>query len=533
MGRFRILKESLAAIPTPAAGYVQFAWDTADGLPKYKDETGAVSSLFGATEKNKLKTLVYDVVNDYGGKGDLKTVPDGAVTNGNPLLTCATSAPFVLADVGKRITLPRAGAANATLTTTIASFVSATQVNLTVSPSSTVSSIITSFGTDDTTAVQNAINAAQTAGGGIVWFGGGTTHRFGVTSTITVTGNGVQLWGPSGAHTSDIGDYTKSGSAWLCWWAGSAPTTFTNGILLQAAPVQGASNPALTGFGVSGLSFDCRNGDQNGALIGVQILSAHGFFMRDFYVIDASAVGIDTNVVTTLGEARDCTRWLMERGCIRELDNPAGAVVSGVTTSSAVTLSTTPQSLTVTANALPAAGFVWIMTNMGYPVLVNYTGGGGTTTLTSCSISAGEAVNAPATINGSNVVQALRRRHDREHVLLHRTDAAAQPWHDVGPRRVRVSQQRFDPGQRHHDQRRQRNQRRRDQPHSQARRAPQRFELECDARCAQQHVRRWFGWRWRPLGDGLDERRRAARRHLAAALLGELPARQWRAHPCR
>lgn len=384
-----------ASIATPAASSDAFYFDTSDGLPKFKDPTGAV--------RRFAVDLVYDVTN-FGAKGDLKTVFDGAMTSGLATLTCATSAPFSASDVGKRITVARAGVSNAMLVTTIQSFTSSSVVVLAASAGSTVSSSGVSWGTDDTNAVQTAITTAQTAGGGIVWF---PAKRYAVTSTITVTGNGTQLWGPSGAHTTDAGDYTKSGSAWLCWWAGAAPTTFTNGIVLQVSPVQGASNPALTGFGISGLSIDCRNGDQNGALIGFQILSAHGFYVRDFFVNDASAVAIDMNVVATLGEARDCTRWVMERICVRALDNPTGAVTSGVTTSSAVTLSTTPQSLTVTANSLPAAGFAWFATNLGYPVLVNYTGGGGTTTLTGCTVSAGEAVNAPATVSGGNVVQAV------------------------------------------------------------------------------------------------------------------------------
>jgi len=43
---------------------------------------------------------------------------------------------------------------------------------------------------------------------------------------------------------------------------------------------------------------------------------------------------------------------------------------------------------------------------MGMPALVNYTGGGGTTTLTGCTISAMSAINPKITVSGSNVVQA-------------------------------------------------------------------------------------------------------------------------------
>lgn len=407
MGRFRVLKEVLSGVPTPTTNYVNFFWDGSDGQPKFKDENGNVSVICGSTEKNKLASLVYDVVRDYGAKDDLVTVFDGAMTSGSGVLTCATSTPFLVTDIGKRITVTGAGASGAMLVSTIQSFTSTSIVVLANAAGTTVASKGTSFGTDNTTAIQNAITAAGTAGGGIVWFPITNKGRYGITSTLTVSKPGIQLWGPASSFSTDIGDYTRSGGAWICWWAGTAPTSFTNGIMVAVAPVQGASNPALTGFGIQGLSLDCRNGDQNGALIGLQILSGHAFFLRDWLIVDPSAVGIDTGVVTTLGEARDCTRWLIERGCVRALDNPAGAVTAPITTSTAVVLSAVGQSLTVTANTLPTAGFIWLATNLGYPVLANYTGGGGTTTLTGCSIAASEVVNAPSTVNGSNIVQAV------------------------------------------------------------------------------------------------------------------------------
>jgi hypothetical protein len=403
VARLEILKEAIAAIPTANPGYVNFGWDSADGLPKYKDEAGVVSSFFGATEKAKLNSLVYDVVADYGAKDDLRTVFDGAMTSGSGTLTCATSTPFAAGDVGKRITVAGAGASGAQLTTTIASFSSSSVVVLTATASANVSAKGVSFGTDNTTAIQNAINAAQTARGGIVWFPVtvGNQGRYGITSTLLITGSGISLWGPSTSHTSDVGDYTRSGGAWICWWG------TTSQVALKIAPTAGAGNTALIGSRIDGLSIDCRNGDQNNALIGLQLWSCHGGHWTDFFVIDALAVAIDMNVVATLGEARDCTRWRMERFCVRQLDNPAGAMTTPITMSSSVALTTTPQSLTVIANTLPAAGYAWVQVHTGYPVLMNYTGGGGTTTLTGCTVSAQEAINTPTTVNGSNVVQAV------------------------------------------------------------------------------------------------------------------------------
>jgi hypothetical protein len=349
--------------------------------------------------------LVYDVVAEFDARDDLVTVFDGAITTGTATLVCATSTPFTAQDIGKRITVARAGASAGQLTTTISAFTSSSTVTLAANAGTTASAAGTSFGTDNTTAIQNAINAAQTAKGGIVYFPVVNKGRYGVTAGLTVTANAVHLMGPSGSYTTDIGDYTRQGGAHICWW-GTSNGSFTSP-LLQITAVSGASNAANTGSIIEGLTLDCRNGDQNNALIGLQLLSCHGGHWHDFFVNDALAVGIDMNVVATLGEARDCTRFKMERFCVRMLDNPPSPVTTAILMTSAVTLSATPQSLTVAANTLPTAGYVWVETNMGYPVLVNYTGGGGTVTLTGCTISAGEAINVPATVNGSNVVQAV------------------------------------------------------------------------------------------------------------------------------
>lgn len=45
MAHLTYAKQSSATIPTPPAGYVAQFIDSADGVPKYKDETGAVTPL--------------------------------------------------------------------------------------------------------------------------------------------------------------------------------------------------------------------------------------------------------------------------------------------------------------------------------------------------------------------------------------------------------------------------------------------------------------------------------------------------------
>ncbi len=104
-------------------------------------------------------------VTAFGAVGDGQMVTDGAVSTGTPTtLTCATSAPFKLADVGKAVIV------NGTLGTgsagvgMISAFTSSSVVTVTwlVTPTTTVSGACVLWGTDDTTAFQNCINAATT-----------------------------------------------------------------------------------------------------------------------------------------------------------------------------------------------------------------------------------------------------------------------------------------------------------------------------------------------------------------------------------
>jgi hypothetical protein len=110
-------------------------------------------------------------VKAYGAKGDGKTsyVGDGNITATLTAFTSA-SASFVAGDVGKSIIIPGAGAGGATLVTTISAYVSATAVTLTAAASTTVTTAKYAYGTDDTAAIQSALNACNTALGGRVYF---------------------------------------------------------------------------------------------------------------------------------------------------------------------------------------------------------------------------------------------------------------------------------------------------------------------------------------------------------------------------
>jgi hypothetical protein len=107
---------------------------------------------------------VFDVTaTAYGAVGDGQVVGDGAMDSGSAVLTSATAA-FTTADVGKAISVKGAAATGVTtLVTTIASRQSATQVTLTAANASggAVSSAVVIWGTDDTAAIQAAVDAAE------------------------------------------------------------------------------------------------------------------------------------------------------------------------------------------------------------------------------------------------------------------------------------------------------------------------------------------------------------------------------------
>jgi hypothetical protein len=105
-----------------------------------------------------------DPARDFGAKGDCVKML-GSMTSGANLFTRASSVyptvPFTSADVGKLIEVQGAGAAGVSLTTTIASIVDTDNVRLAANASTTVTGVATRYGTDDSVAIQSAINLAN------------------------------------------------------------------------------------------------------------------------------------------------------------------------------------------------------------------------------------------------------------------------------------------------------------------------------------------------------------------------------------
>ena len=100
----------------------------------------------------------------YGAKGDCRFVSDANMSLSSAVLTSAT-ANFASTDVGKWIMVRGAGlnVDGNTLTAQILSRQSATQVTLSVAAAVAVTNAYATFGTDDTAAFKNAVNAVTTA----------------------------------------------------------------------------------------------------------------------------------------------------------------------------------------------------------------------------------------------------------------------------------------------------------------------------------------------------------------------------------
>lgn len=98
-----------------------------------------------------------------GIKGDRQQIKTGSMTSGGTTVT-KTGVSFVTGDVGKTILVAGAGVAGATLRTTIAAYISSTQVTVAAAASTTVSSAWVIWGTDDTGALQAAVDT-MTSGG--------------------------------------------------------------------------------------------------------------------------------------------------------------------------------------------------------------------------------------------------------------------------------------------------------------------------------------------------------------------------------
>ena len=134
---------------------------------KYNPFTGQFDFYESAAASTSPFEDTINVKIDYSAVGDSQRVTDGVVTATSTTLTSATGS-FASGDVGKTIFVREDysfGAVGKVLETTIATFVSSTEITLTDAATETDTNVYVVWGTDDTTPLQNALNALDSDGG--------------------------------------------------------------------------------------------------------------------------------------------------------------------------------------------------------------------------------------------------------------------------------------------------------------------------------------------------------------------------------
>jgi hypothetical protein len=134
-------------------------------------------------------------VNDMGALPDFQSVSDANISASAKTLTSASGL-FDEDDVNQVVSVAGAGAAGADLITTIASYTSSTEVELVDAASTTVSTVDACWGTDNTTALQAAINEAARRGVVLrLHFGKYLTGALTIPSNLHLVGSGKkQSW---------------------------------------------------------------------------------------------------------------------------------------------------------------------------------------------------------------------------------------------------------------------------------------------------------------------------------------------------
>ncbi|MER6778486.1 MULTISPECIES: hypothetical protein [unclassified Streptomyces] len=254
---------------------------------------------------------VFDVT-AYGAVGNGKVVADAAMTASSAVLTSATAS-FTAGDVGKAIQVLGAGASGETLVGTISAYTSGTQVTLSATAGSTVSGACAMWASDDTAAIQAAIDAAAAyavahSGAATVRIPPAAGQFYGIAGALKTGGSTLgnsQLTLPVYATTGrkiTLSIRGTSSGAGVQHWQQTVPNT-TGATLLsfgifasagaQTASINAGGNPSVLGgpsqpggYGVapgvfSNLYVDIGN---------VSVLTAHSKFGLTYTAIDLSGV---------------------------------------------------------------------------------------------------------------------------------------------------------------------------------------------------------------------------------------------------
>jgi len=270
-----IIASTAAALPTAGtAGRLYYQTDGPRGLT--------------VDQGTQFYNLSFEEINvkAYGAKVDGKLVGDAAMIISTNHVTSGTAG-FTSADVGKLIAVDGVGTAGATLSGTITVFNSASDVTVSFTAIVGASPTNAYYGTNDTTALGNALAAANPSGstiripaGAMLLNGAGLTVGNGAGTISSV--NGIRIIGAGGGKTQ----ISFQSGATQIWWLGNASVP----ILTFAGPISGC--------GVEGIFFDCKVGP-NAASSAIRTVWSHNGRFRNLSAIGHSGYAFDFDTAAT------------------------------------------------------------------------------------------------------------------------------------------------------------------------------------------------------------------------------------------
>jgi hypothetical protein len=308
-GAYLSKTSNLSDVPDPSAARANLGI-TPSAIGALSQSTA--DTLYTPLAKSTTGDWVFNV-KSYGAKGDGRVITDGSMTSGSAVLTCTTSTPFSVGDVGKSIMVKGAGATGVTtLTGTISSVSDSGHVTLSVNAATSVTNAVVMWATNDTAAIQSAINAAvawaQANGGAAKVFVPVSTGFYGVAGALVTGGatkGNAQLTLPVIPDTGRKVVLTIEGAtigAGVQHWNQTVPQTAGSTLVsfgvhssvgAQNSSISAAGNGCVIGGPAQPGGYGVAPGNYSNMLItlkGLNILTAYSLYGLTYTAFDFSGI---------------------------------------------------------------------------------------------------------------------------------------------------------------------------------------------------------------------------------------------------